>query len=140
MPIPVTATLSIPEDEIAETFVQASGPGGQNVNKVASAVQLRFDVVRSPSLPEEVKTRLLRIAGRRITKGGVLVIQAQRFRSQERNRVDAVQRLVALLQQATKPPVRRRKTRPSAGARKERREEKARRSRVKALRARPISD
>ncbi len=140
MLIPVTATLSVSEDEIVETFVQASGPGGQNVNKVASAVQLRFDVARSPSLPDEVKTRLRRLAGRRITKDGVLVIQAQRFRSQERNRADAVQRLVALLQQAARPPARRRKTQPPAAARRQRREEKARRSRVKALRTRPAPD
>jgi ribosome-associated protein len=140
MLIPVTATLAVPDDEIVETFVQASGPGGQNVNKVASAAQLRFDVARSPSLPDEVKTRLRRLAGRRITKDGVLVIRAQRFRSQERNRADAVRRLVALLQQAARPPARRRKTQPSAAARRQRREEKARRSRVKALRTRPAPD
>ncbi|HZS82756.1 MAG TPA: alternative ribosome rescue aminoacyl-tRNA hydrolase ArfB [Stellaceae bacterium] len=108
----ITPELAIAEDEIEFAFVAASGPGGQNVNKLASAAQLRFDAARSPALNPAQRQRLARLAGRRMTKEGVLVIQAQRFRSQERNRRDALLRLVALLRAAAVPPRVRRKTRP----------------------------
>jgi ribosome-associated protein len=129
--IPVTPHLSIDEDEIAETFIRGSGPGGQNVNKVASAVQLRFDVLNSPSLPEDVKARLSGLAGRRLTQDGVLVISAQRFRTQERNREDALSRLVELIRLATERPKPRRPTRPTLASKKRRLEAKAKRSQVK---------
>src|ERR1700749_1101533 len=134
----VAPNVAIDEGAISETFVRASGPGGQNVNKVASAVQLRFDVRGSSSLPEPVKTRLMRLAGQRATQAGVIVITAQRFRSQERNREDALDRLVALIRRAAEPPKPRRKTRPSGAQREERLAAKAKRSRTKQLRARPI--
>jgi ribosome-associated protein len=129
--------LALDEREISETFIRASGPGGQNVNKVASAVQLRFDVGGSPSLPEPVKARLARLAGKRLTQDGIIVITAQRFRSQERNRVDARERLVALIRRAAEPPQPRRKTRPSARQREGRLAAKARRSMVKRRRRLP---
>ncbi len=140
MPITVTDKLAIAEGELEETFIQASGPGGQNVNKVASAVQLRFDIRRSPSLPDDVKARLLRLGGRRITSDGVLVIAARRFRSQERNREDAVQRLVELVRQAAKPPVPRRPSKPSMAERRRRLNEKGHRAVTKALRKPPHAD
>src|SRR5580698_4704436 len=132
--IPISDDLTLDEREISETFVRASGPGGQNVNKVASAVQLRFDIKGSPSLPEPVKTRLMRLAGQRVTQDGVIVITAQRFRSQERNREDARERLVALIRRAAEPPKARRKTRPGAAQREKRLVAKARRSTVKRRR------
>ena len=132
--IPITDDLALDEREISETFIRASGPGGQNVNKVASAAQLRFDARGSPSLPEPVKARLLRLAGSRATQDGVIVITAGRFRSQERNRDDARARLVALIGRAAAPPKPRRKTRPSAGQREERLAQKARRAAVKRQR------
>jgi ribosome-associated protein len=133
--IAITETLALDEVEISESFIRASGPGGQNVNKVASAVQLRFDVRQSPSLPPPVRERLERLAGRRLSQDGILVITAQRFRSQERNRADALQRLVALIGRAATPPPRRRATRPSAAARQRRLADKAQRARLKQQRA-----
>lgn len=135
--IAIDDNLTLDEAEIEESFIRASGPGGQNVNKVASAVQLRFDLRHSPSLPEAVRGRAERLAGQRLTQDGVLVITAQRFRSQERNRADALERLVALLRRAATPPKHRRPTRPSAASREERLAAKARRSRLKLQRAAP---
>jgi ribosome-associated protein len=135
--IAITADLTLDEREISETFIRASGPGGQNVNKVASAVQLRFDARGSPSLPEPVRARLMRLAGHRLTQEGVIVITAQRFRSQERNREDARDRLVALIRRAAAPPKPRRQSRPSAAQREQRLATKARRSAVKRLRSTP---
>jgi ribosome-associated protein len=132
--IAISDDLVLDEREITETFIRASGPGGQNVNKVASAAQLRFDVTASPSLPEPVKARLARLAGNRLTTDGVIVITARRFASQERNREDARERLVALIRRAAEPPKPRRKTRPSAAQREKRLAGKARRAVVKRLR------
>lgn len=129
--ISINDDLALDEREISETFIRGSGPGGQNVNKVASAAQLRFDMRNSPSLPGPVKARLARLAGRRLTEDGVIIITARRFRSQERNRDDARERLVALIRRAAEPPTPRRKTRPSAAQREARLAAKARRSAVK---------
>jgi ribosome-associated protein len=129
--IQVTPSIAIDEAELQESFIRASGPGGQNVNKVETAVQLRFDVRNSPSLPDYVKEKLERIAGRRLTNDGVLVITAQRFRMQERNREDALARLVELIRQATERPKPRRPTRPTLASKKRRLEAKGRRSEIK---------
>ena len=132
--IAVTESISIHDDELLETFVLASGPGGQNVNKVSSAVQLRFDVARSPSLDDGVRARLSQIAGQRLTKDGVLVISARAHRSQERNRADARERLFDLIRRAAEPPKPRRATRPTKAAKRRRLESKKIRSHVKRAR------
>ncbi len=139
--IEITGTISLDPCEIEESFIRSPGPGGQRVNKVATAVQLRFDLRRSPSLPEEVRARAERLAGRRLTKDGVVVITAARFRSQERNREDALARLVELLREAARRPAARKPTRPSAGAKRRRLDDKTRRGAIKRLRrTRPGED
>lgn len=132
--IRVTAKISIDKREIAESFVRASGPGGQNVNKLSTAVQLRFDARHSPSLPPDVARRLERLAGSRVTRDGVLVITAQRHRTQPRNRQDALERLIDLIRRAAIAPVKRRPTKPTAGSRERRIEGKKHRADVKKLR------
>jgi ribosome-associated protein len=139
--IRITDDIAIDDGEISETFVRASGPGGQNVNKLATAVQLRFDVRHSPTLPPDVRARLVRLAGSRLTQDGVLVIMAQRHRTQERNREDARERLIELIRQAAVRPKPRRPTRPTLASRERRIEGKKRRAGVKRLRgARPSFD
>jgi ribosome-associated protein len=132
--IQVTPAISIAESEIQEHFIRASGPGGQNVNKVATAVQLRFNVAGSLSLPHDVRERLVRLAGRRVTEGGILIIEARRFRTQEQNRRDAVDRLIRLIQTAAEKPKPRRKTRPTVASKKRRLDTKRQRSEKKRLR------
>ena len=139
--IRVTAHIDIDEREIEEQFVRASGPGGQNVNKLSTAVQLRFDVRHSPSLPDDVRARLERLAGSRLTRDGVLVIIAQRHRTQARNRQDALDRLVDLIRRAAIAPIKRRPTKPTRASRERRIEGKKRRAGVKQLRrAKPSFD
>ena len=133
--IEITPTLAIDENEIREEFVRASGPGGQNVNKVATAVQLRFDVANSPSLPDPVRERLIRLAGQRVTAEGILMITAKEFRTQEQNRQAALKRLIHLIQKAAEAPKVRRKTKPSFGDKERRLKEKRRRAEVKRLRS-----
>jgi len=132
--------LSIDEREIEERFIRASGPGGQNVNKLSSAVQLRFDAGHSPNLSPGVRSRLARLAGRRLNQEGILVITAQRHRTQARNRDDAMERLIALLQAAATPPAIRRPTRPTAASRQRRLATKQRRASIKRLRGAPPDD
>jgi ribosome-associated protein len=134
----VTDTLEIDEAELEERFVRASGPGGQNVNKVSSAVELRFDLGANTSIPNDARQRLKRLAGRRLTTDGVIVIQADRFRSQEQNRADARARLVELIKKALVRPVARIKTKPSRGAREERMKAKNVRGKVKKMRSRKM--
>jgi ribosome-associated protein len=132
--IRVTRHIALDESEIAESFIRASGPGGQNVNKLSTAVQLRFDARQSPSLPEEVRARLERLAGKRLTREGVIVITAQRHRTRERNREDALERLLAPIRQAAERQAVRHPTRPTQASRRRRLEGKRRRSGVKNLR------
>lgn len=133
--IEVTPTIAISEDEISERFIRSAGPGGQNVNKVSTAVELRFDVRRSPSLPNDVAIRLMKLGGRKITLDGVLVLVAMSHRTQERNRADALDRLLALIREAAQPPPPpRKKTKPTLAAKKRRVEAKVRRGGVKSMR------
>ena len=133
--IEVTPAILIPEDEITERFIRAAGPGGQNVNKVSTAVELRFDVRKSPSLPNDVAVRLMKLAGRRLTQDGVLVLSVMTHRSQERNRAEALQRLIDLIRKAAEPPPPpRKRTRPTLASKVRRVEGKVRRGGVKSLR------
>ena len=138
--IRVTSAIAIDKGEIGESFVRASGPGGQNVNKVSSAVQVRFDVRHSPSLPHGVRARLEKLAGNRLTQDGVLIITAQRHRTQHLNRQDALDRLVALIRQAATPPAPRHATKPTKGSRERRLKGKSRRSTIKRLRRGPSDE
>lgn len=134
--IEITPSISIAESELEESFIRSPGPGGQNVNKVETAVQLRFDAANSPNLPPEVFARLRGIAGQRMTSEGVVVITARRFRSQDRNRADARERLVELIREATFVPKSRKPTKPSAAAKRRRTDAKTRRGTIKKARGR----
>jgi len=136
--IVVSPQITLDEKEIQFDFIRASGPGGQNVNKVSTAVQLRFDIHAS-SLSEEVKNRLKELSGRRVTQSGFLIIEAKRYRSQEKNRQDAIQRLVGLIQKAAIPPKIRKRTKPSQASKQRRLENKKKRSKIKSLRKPPSS-
>ena len=139
--IEVTPAIALSESELSWKAVRASGPGGQHVNKTSTAVELRFDVRASPALPEPVRARLYRLAGARLTQDGVLVITAQGFRSQEMNRAEALERLLALIRKAAEPPPPpRKKTRPTLASKKRRVESKVRRGGIKALRGKPVAD
>jgi ribosome-associated protein len=138
--ITVTDAISIGDEELHESFVLASGPGGQNVNKVSSAVQLRFDVARSPSLDEAVRARLIALAGQRLTKDGILVLSARTHRSQERNRAEALERLVELIRRAAVPPKPRRATKPSKAAKRRRLDSKKIHSNLKRTRGKVRDD
>lgn len=141
MMIPVTLRIAIAEEEVQESFIRASGPGGQNVHKLETAVQLRFDVRGSPNLPEAVKARMETLAGRRLTQEGVLVLTAQTHRTRERNRADALERLLALIREAAlPPPPPRRPTKPSKRAKAKRMDEKSGRAEIKRGRAKPVAD
>lgn len=138
MMIAIPPHIELDEAELEFSFIRASGPGGQNVNKVATAVQMRFDARLSPSLPNDVSTRLQKLAGSRLTNDGVIVITANRFRTQERNKADAVDRLVELIAKAAQPPPPpRKKTKPSRAAKAKRVDSKVRRGAIKAMRGRP---
>ncbi|HEY6717945.1 MAG TPA: alternative ribosome rescue aminoacyl-tRNA hydrolase ArfB [Reyranella sp.] len=139
-PIWIAGALAIDPAEIQETFVRAAGPGGQHVNTTSSAVQLRFDVRHSPSLPDDVRQRLERLAGRRLTRDGVLVLMAQGERSQKRNREEALGRLVDLIRAAARPPVPRKKTKPPKASKRRRLDDKKRQGTIKSLRAKPSCD
>ena len=132
----VTDSISLNENEIQLDFIRSSGPGGQNVNKVSSAVQLRFDTRSSPALTDQIRSRLHQISGRRMTADGILIIEARRYRTQERNRQDAIDRLVALIRRATEKPRPRRRTRPPAAARQRRLAAKKQRAEIKRRRSR----
>jgi len=139
--IEITPAISLQDDEVTARFVRASGPGGQHVNKTSTAVELRFDVRASPSLPEPVRARLYRLAGSRLTMDGVLIVVSQTHRSQEMNRLDALERLVTLVREAAKPPPPpRKKTKPTYASKLRRLEGKTKRSGVKAMRGRPKGD
>lgn len=135
--IQITPRIAIDEAEIHEQFIRASGPGGQNVNKLSTAVQIRFDARLSPGLPEPVRARLEQLAGRRLTKDGVIVITAQRHRTQDRNRQDARERLIELIAQAAETPTIRRATRPTLASKRRRLDSKARRAQLKDQRGTP---
>lgn len=139
--IEITPTISLQDDELIERFVRSAGPGGQNVNKVSTAVELRFDVRRSPSLPNDVAVRLMKLAGRRLTLDGVLVLNVMTHRSQERNRAEALERLSELIRKAAEPPPPpRKKTKPTKASKVRRVDSKVKRGGVKAMRGKPRGD
>jgi len=137
--IPITQAIRLDETELEERFIRSPGPGGQNVNKLATAVQLRFDVARSPSLPQDVRERLIRLAGRRVSGEGILTIEAHRFRTRERNRRDALDRLIVLIRRAAHRPPPRKPTRPTRASKERRLTAKRERSALKRLRGGPSS-